>query len=172
MEEKMKTRVQRFLSWHSNTYNSGFLGRLKITAFWFVVSIVAMVVIGGVGAGGSSDRVEVEGDRATIHNMVYPHETLDHVTRGVLGDVADLARSNRSLKEIRVVLTMSGSSLVDEYGNRTPEDIPMGELTWDSEELDEVRKYTEDAVYRWKEMHRLLYMQVIREMRGAYLLER
>lgn len=166
MRGSLKRFVMRVLNWHINVYNAGLKGRLKLIGLWTLPFLMA-----GLINAEPDTRVEVSSGQAVIYKKVQSWAALDYVATRVLGDVYELARSNPELKQVRVSLRMSKAGLSDEYGNPLQEDILMGDLTWDAEDLQEARRYQDRSLYSVHEIRNALYRHHIRGMRGGHLLK-
>lgn len=166
MKEKMKKQALRVLNWHIDAYNAGLKGRLKLIGIWFAVAMVLVAAL-----GEPMTRVEMSSSEAVIHKTVSSWQPLGSVTTNILGEVYELARSNPELKHVRVSLTMSKSGLIDEYGNPAKEDIHMGDLEWNDEDLEEARQYQERSLYSVHEIRNALYRHHIQGMRAGHLLK-
>lgn len=165
MGTSIKDMIVRVLNWHIDLYNAGTKGRLKLLGLWLAVLLVIV-------ASGQEPRtrVEISKGEAVIHLRVVSWEAPDELAMRALGEVYELARSNPALQQVRVSFTMSKGGLSDQYGNPVKEDFHMGDLTWDSEDLQEARMHKERALYSVNEMRNALYSHLIKSMNGGHLL--
>ena len=166
MKNSLKSTAVKVLNWHINMYNTGLKGRLKLIGLWTLPFLMS-----GLIAVEPERRVEVSSGQAVIHKRVQSWAALDYVAMKVLNDVYEVARSNPEVKQVRVSLTMSKAGLSDEYGNPAQEDIQMGDLTWDAEDLQEARRYQDRSLYSVHETRNALYRHHIQGMRGGHLLK-
>lgn len=165
MGASFKRLIVRVLNWHIDLYNTGPKGRLKLIGLW----LVFVLLFAGINQQPMT-TTEVSGGVAVVRMKVVSWEAPDELAVRALGEVYELAQSNPDLKQVRVSFTMSKSGLSDQYGNLVKEDFHMGDLTWDSEDLQEARMYKERALYSVNEMRNALYSHLIKSMNGGHLL--
>lgn len=165
MGKSFKEMIVRVLNWHIDLYNAGPKGRLKILGLW-----VGVMLVFALAGQKPMTSIETSDGVAVINMQVMSWEAADGLATRMLGEVYELAQSNPDLQKVRVSFTMSKGGLSDQYGNPVKEDFHMGDLTWDSEDLQEARKYRERALYSVNEMRNALYVHHIKGMNGGHLL--
>ena len=107
--------------------------------------ILGVLFVIGYLFGGPD--VTIKGDTAEIRIKTSANWTLSLLASDLLEDVYDVATEYPDVSRLEVTFIMSKSGLTDKYGNPIEEDLPMGTMTYDKEELAEIRKYKNRSTY-------------------------
>lgn len=108
---------------------------------------IVLGVLFFIGYLFSGPDVTVKGDIAEIRIKTSASSSLSLLASDLLEDVYDVATEYPDVSRLEVTFIMSKSGLTDKYGNPTEEDLPMGTMTYDKEELAEIRKYKARNTY-------------------------
>lgn len=117
-------------------------------------------------------HVEVIGSTAELPVDVTTGSEVDLVAYRVAEAVYDIANQHRNVERVIITLSIPKSELVDRYGHPPADDLLMGSIEVDQNELNEVRKYRDSNAYAGDEIQRLRYFLDIERMEGNHLLKR
>lgn len=107
--------------------------------------VLGVLFVIGYLLGGPD--VTIKGDTAEIRIKTPASWSLSLLASDLLRDVYDVATEYPDVSRLNVIFVMSKSGLTDQYGNPIEEDLPMGTMTYDKEELAEIRKYKNRSIY-------------------------
>lgn len=129
---------------------------------WFLGFLV-LAFLGWLFGGAD---YEIEGGVAKISSKVRVSDSLSYAASEVLGDTYEVVHDNSDIKRIELTLYMSKMDVSDKYGNELEEDIKMGTIAWDREDIEEILKFKKDYMFKQNDIYKAVVMVQIKRMGG------
>ena len=172
---KIKDYVESWLSKNTDTkLNSigGQSNKSEITKgpkpwFWLVL---AAFVLGTIGSYLLWDvDYKIKDGVAKVEIKRYVGTSIGDAAETVLEQIYRIAHKKTSVEKIEVALFLDKEGISDSYGKKEKADLMMGNLVWNKEQVDGMRKYqTSDAYSRANK----LYVSIaIKGLKYSYLLK-
>jgi hypothetical protein len=134
----------------------------------WIAAILFIFLLGWLFGGTDYD---IEDGVAKLSIELSSSYSVESAAFEVLSEVYDVAQDNTDIKQIDLTILMSKAGLSDKYGNDLEEDIIMGSMTYDQDDIEEIRKYKENYMYTSNDIQKAVVIYKIKQLKGAHLLE-